>query len=57
MTPRPHSFQDEAVTPMPQKPNDDRRRTRKLRRRELTRKLVAAAHAKLAEPKAAEKTS
>lgn len=43
---------------MPQKPNDDRRRTRKLRRRELTRKLVAAAHAKLAEAAhTAEKTS
>jgi hypothetical protein len=40
---------------MPQKPNDDRRRTRMLRRRELTRKLVAAADTKLAEAKPAEK--
>ena len=43
---------------MPQKPNDDRRRTRMLRRREITRKLVAEAEAtKPVEAKTEEKKS
>lgn len=42
---------------MPQKPNDDRRRTRALRRREITRKLVAEAKAKTPESAKSDKAS